>query len=148
MAEFLDGNDWQEILTDILLTTGRNREGHLDHTDVYRCPAAEDIQAGCAVALKDSMLYLASPLDGVITGVAAKSATAGSQCDYATRGLISQETWVPATGIERLVPGRNYFLIQNGRLSLTPSQTGYIICIGQAQSHFMLDVSLRQKVKL
>lgn len=149
--QFLDNDDWQDILQDLLLPGHKVRSGHLDSTDIYFGEAVEDITEGMAIALMDGAdvtIRRATSADGRVSGVATISARVGDQVTYATRGFVFVENWEPITGSVRLVAGGTYFLHLDGQLSSSPPLSGYHVAVGQAQSWHVLDASIQTPIKL
>lgn len=150
-GQFLDGDDWQDMLQDLLLPGHRVRSGHLDGTDVYYGEAIEDITEGMAIAIIDGAdvtIKRATHVDGKVSGIATVSCLAGQRCEYAARGFVFVESWELIIGSVRLTASLTYFLDYNGQLSSTPPTVGYVIPMGQAQSWHIFDVSIGTKIRL
>lgn len=147
---FQNGDDWDLILKQLLPATKMRRAGALDTTDAYAGTAdAEVPSAGFVLAVTAGQhLSLADSDVGSVCGVSLHQTDQHAHCDYVARGYVFADTWLISTGAVRLVPGKTYFLLGKGRLSLTPPSSGYIIPIGQSQSEYLMDVCIGTKVKL
>jgi len=146
-THFQDGEDWEARLQQLLHPT--KRAGALDTTDAYGGIAAEEIPSvGSVVCLIDNTLYLSDVAIGNVCGVAIDAAELGNNCRYVTRGFVFATSWLSVTGDVRLTAGRTYFLTDRGKLSLVPSDIGYSIPIGQAQTEHVFDVNIGTKVRL
>lgn len=147
---FQNGTDWEAILKQLLPATKLRRSGAVDTTDAYAGTTEVEVPAaGLVLAVTAGQrLSLADSDVGIVCGVSLHQSGTNSQCDYVTRGYVFSDSWEVSTGSVRLQPGRTYFLLGKGRLSLTPPTSGYIIPIGQAQSVYLMDVCVGTKVKL
>lgn len=146
---FLDGQDWGEILKQLISGSRTHRTGALDTTDAYAGTTAVEVpSAGTVIYLAGDALYLADVENGNVCGVAIEAAELGATCRYVTRGFVFAESWLSVTGEVRLVAGRTYFLADKGKMSLVPPNIGYAIPIGQAQTEHVFDVSIGTKVRL
>jgi hypothetical protein len=147
---FQDGNDWRQIVTE-LLHQGHDRSGRIDATDTYFGVALEDIRQGTPIRLfdgEDVGIRPATSADGLISGIAVADAKQGTRLLYVTRGFVFVDSWQAVLGVERLTAGRRYWLSTEGHLSASAPLSGFAIIVGQAQSWHILDVSISNRLKV
>jgi hypothetical protein len=151
-SQFLDGDDWREILRDKLLSTQLTRVEHLDSRDAYEAIAVGTIKAGMPVAVIEvdgtAAIRLADASDGLVNGIALTTSHIGDVCPYVTRGFVFLESWQDVIHSPRLTPGYKYFLSSTEGLSQLPPASGFVISLGHAQSYHLLDVSIGLKIAL
>ena len=81
-------------------------------------------------------------------GVVITSAGDGEMSAYIPEGSISRGDWSLITGFNDLIPGLNYFLAEQGRLTHITPTTGLLQKIGMAVSRSMLDVKIQTAIQL
>jgi len=148
MTHFLDGDDWDTIVKDLVQPIRRLEVDRAEAIDAFYGTAVQTIGRGQPVRLLSGGLALASSDLGQVCGIALNDAPLGSRCDYVTRGSVLLEGWHNAVGTPRLTSGAYYFLNGVGSFSYTPPQTGYLISLGYAHSPLILDLNIGIKIKL
>jgi len=109
--------------------------------------AGQGIEFGRVVFLNGDSFYLASPVDGLFTGVAIlRSVTAGQQLQVMTIGVLESPDWSTCTDNMLLQSGKSYYLRQDGKLSIIPDSDGYVVRVGRASSQTVLTVTFDLKV--
>jgi hypothetical protein len=141
-------DDWDRIVAEVIATQ-EFVFGLTSGSDLYRAVAAETIPMGRLVRVADDgRLNLASPDFPAVAGMAVESITNGLTGSYIRRGRAASADWTDVIGASTLSPGRDYFLIDDGKLSLNAPESGFVIRAGQAQSLTNYDFETSQPVRL
>lgn len=86
----------------------------------------ESVQKGNIVRLaQDGTIKLASPSYDNIVGIAIENTNPGDIVTCYTQGILE---------LENLEPGKDYFLINGGKMSINPPEIGWIHKVGYAIS--------------
>lgn len=85
---------------------------------------------------------------GPSIGVVITNADAGAMSAYIPEGSVSRGDWSPITGFNDLIPGLNYFLADQGKLTHVTPTTGLLQKVGMAVSRSMLDVKIQAAIQL
>lgn len=78
------------------------------------------------------------------------SIASGDSGAFQTDGQLTSADWTAVVGVATLTPGSIYYLSGDtaGKLTTTPPTSGWVVEIGEAHSTTVLDINIRQPVKL
>lgn len=116
--------------------------------------ATKNAETGMAVFIRpDGDLDLADRrqyMNAIVVGVVVSGGAPGQPIAYTADGQVSRLDWSPVAGTALLVPGRRYFLAQDGMISLAaPTERGHFVApVGRALSTMLLEVEAQLPVRL
>jgi hypothetical protein len=141
-------DDWNRIVAELIETQRFIFNINLG-SPLNAAEAIEPISKGRLVRLNDDgRITLASAAYPSVAGMAIEDIGAGSLGSYIRRGRISAADWSDICGSVTLTAGATYFVVDEGRMSETAPQLGYIIRSGQAQTPTTFDLDLSPSVRL
>lgn len=114
-----DGADWSSIVDAV------QRNGVRE----FELTANDSVFIGNIV---DSEIKLADSSNNNVLGIAITDGTPGTLIKIKILGVVTRSDWTPVTGVPVLLPGMDYFLTVDGKISVISPTTGWSHQIGYA----------------
>ena len=137
--------DWDQVVAEVIAAQEAitNLGGGPSDDNIWSITASENINEGEFVYIKmDGTIAVAdATITSSVCGIAIETKLVGELTKVITQGRYINLTWA-------LFPGQPYFLIDSGKISITPPNSGWSIKVGNAITTTGLQLDIASSIKL